>query len=110
MARTAPGCVDVRDPWGNRYRLLRGTDTQARMARIPTNRSNTEESVARGVLVIVEVAIPVAPGRAGLVADFYAAVFGFRTDVIAGEPGQTTPIAHALGGPVPGSQRLVFYC
>mmetsp|Transcript_9941 Transcript_9941/g.21864 ORF Transcript_9941/g.21864 Transcript_9941/m.21864 type:complete len:306 (-) Transcript_9941:112-1029(-) len=96
------GGLYVEAPLG-RFRLREGSPVEVAMVRVPTKRHQVEETVASGVLGIVEVEVPVEPGCAASAARFYSSVFGFETECVEG-----TSTAYILGGPVLGSQRIAF--
>lgn len=93
--------VLVQDPWGNRFRLREGTEAEKAMAALPTRRPNTSESVDLGVIGLVELFLPVAPGKAAGLARFYEEVFGFETSAVSRG-------FSILGGPVRGAQHITF--
>lgn len=93
--------VLVQDPWGNRFRLREGSAAEKEMAALRTKRPKTEETVANGVLGIVEISLPVPVGKAAQLARFYEGVFNFQTCCSDG-------IARIMGGPVRGSQSIKF--
>mmetsp|Transcript_100709 Transcript_100709/g.260151 ORF Transcript_100709/g.260151 Transcript_100709/m.260151 type:complete len:290 (-) Transcript_100709:164-1033(-) len=101
LSKKEDACISVKDMWGNQLLLREAKPEEAAMAAVPSKRPNVSETVAQGVVGIVAVSLPVQLGQAAKLASFYKHVFGFQTSIGDGE-------ASVLGGPVPGSQRIIF--
>jgi len=91
----------LRDPRGNSFRLRLGTEQEHAMAALPSKRPNTDETLREGVLGIVELSLPAAPGTAARLVKWYEKVFSFHSSVEEG-------CASLVGGPLPASQRIHF--
>eukprot|EP00746_Dinoflagellata_sp_MGD_P165687 gnl/MRDRNA2_/MRDRNA2_95108_c0_seq1.p1 gnl/MRDRNA2_/MRDRNA2_95108_c0~~gnl/MRDRNA2_/MRDRNA2_95108_c0_seq1.p1 ORF type:complete len:303 (+),score=47.70 gnl/MRDRNA2_/MRDRNA2_95108_c0_seq1:107-1015(+) len=93
--------IVVKGGWGNTFRLREGKPAEVAMAKIATKRPQTELTMEAGVLGIVQVTLPIKPGLAESVAEFYENVFHFSVSRNKGE-------VEITGGPVAGSQCIVF--
>jgi len=98
--------LELHSSWGE-FVLRQATEAEMVMDAMPTTRSKTTESSAKGVVGIVEVSLPIASGTAASIARFYETVFGFPVQLSPREGGASDVIVS--GGPAEGSQRLRFY-
>mmetsp|Transcript_91186 Transcript_91186/g.258229 ORF Transcript_91186/g.258229 Transcript_91186/m.258229 type:complete len:545 (+) Transcript_91186:198-1832(+) len=98
----AASSVLVSSPWGC-FVLREGTQPEGAITRLPTLRPDTQETIAHGVIGIVEVSLPVKPGDAGRMAALCNESANFQVEEV--EPG----VSAVLGGPIFGSQRVSFF-